>query len=189
MEGERPFPQSASRSAYVTENFVVVTPEARIRPGLCNQGGELCVVCRHLWKERPMKAYKLFLMGTAGAALTFTAAQAAPVFVSPVHDARSYSDLLNPVTDPEAVLLSDELARSQSPEPDLVQYHHHHHHRYYHHHHHHHHHHHYYHHHHHHFRPGFGVVIGPGYGECYIKRRVYIDEYGDRVIRRYRVCD
>lgn len=130
-----------------------------------------------------MKAYKLFLMGTASAALTFTAAQAAPIFVSPVHDARSYSDLLNPVPDPESVLLSDELARSQPPKLDFVQYHHHHHHhhRYYYHHHH-------RHHHHHHFRPGFGIVIGPDYGDCYIRRRVYIDEYGERVVRRYRVC-
>lgn len=126
-----------------------------------------------------MKAYRLFLMGTAAAALTFTGAQAAPLFVSPANDAHSYSDLLNPVSDPETVLLSDELARSQSPKVERVQYHHHHHHhRYYHHHH-----------HHHHYRPGVGVIIGPGYRDCYIKRRVYIDEYGDRVVRRYRVCD
>jgi hypothetical protein len=77
-------------------------------------------------------------------------------------------------------LVADDLARARQPKPllQLVQYHHHHHH---------------HHHHRHGFFPGFGITVAPPvYDEgpdCYIRRRVVINRWGERVVRRIRVCD
>ena len=48
-----------------------------------------------------------------------------------------------------------------------------------------------YHHHHHGFRFGFGIAAPPVYygGDCYWRRTVHINRWGERVVRRVRVCD
>jgi hypothetical protein len=125
-----------------------------------------------------MKPHLAFLLGSAAVLLTAGATQAAPSAPSLVPGAQSYVDLLDPVPNAEAVLVADDLARAQQPKPllKLVQYHHHHHH-----------------HHHHGFFPGFGITVAPPvYDEgpdCYIRRRVVINRWGERVVRRVRVCD
>ena len=49
------------------------------------------------------------------------------------------------------------------------------------------------HHHHHGFFPGFGITVAPPVyddgPDCYIRRRVYINQWGERVVRRVRVCN
>jgi hypothetical protein len=103
--------------------------------------------------------------------------QGAPSLTSNILAAESYADLLLPVADARFVLTADDLSRAQQPKPllQLVQYHHHHHH------------------HHHGFFPGFGITVAPpAYDErpdCYIRRRVYINQWGERVVRRVRVCE
>jgi hypothetical protein len=124
-----------------------------------------------------MRTYATFLMGTVAGLCLMGAAQAAPAR-SPVPAADSYADLLQPVQNAQAVLIADDLAQARQPKPllQLVQYHHHHHH----------------HHHHHGFFPGFGVTIAPPavYGsDCYWRRQVWVDRWGDRHVRRVRVCD
>ena len=124
-----------------------------------------------------MKTYATFLLGTVAGLCLMGTAQAAPA-QSAVPSASSYSDLLEPIQDAQAILTSDNVAQAQRPKPllQLVQYHHHHHH----------------HHHHHGFLPGFGVTIAPpaAYdGDCYWRRRVWVDRFGDRHVRRVRVCD
>jgi hypothetical protein len=134
-----------------------------------------------------MKRYRSVLLGSAAsAALTLGIVYSASAVASPLSPASSYADLLEPVENAQMVLLGDDLARMQQPEVQLVQddgdYHHHHHHhhrRYYDYHHHHHHHHHGF---------GFGVMVVPE-RHCYIQRRVYINDWGERVVRRYRVCE
>lgn len=126
-----------------------------------------------------MKPYLSFLLASAAVVLTAGASQAATAAPSNIPAAQSYADLLDPVTDAASVLTADDLARAQQPKPllQLVQYHHHHHH----------------HHHHHGFFPGFGIAVAPPVyddgPDCYIRRRVYINQWGERVVRRVRVCD
>ncbi len=121
-----------------------------------------------------MKSHLVFLLGSAAVELTAGASQAAPAVPSSIPAAHSYADLLDPVTDAGSVLIADDLARAQQMKPllQLVQYHHHHHHG---------------------FFPGFGInVASPVYDDgpdCYIRRRVYINQWGERVVRRVRVCD
>lgn len=123
-----------------------------------------------------MKPYLAFLLGSAAVVLTAGASQAAAAVPSNIPAAHSYADLLDPVTDAGSVLVADDLARAQQPKPllQLVQYHHHHH-------------------HHHGFFPGFGITVAPPVyddgPDCYIRRRVYINQWGERVVRRVRVCD
>lgn len=129
-----------------------------------------------------MKRYATFLLSTAAGLCLIGAAQAAPV-QSPLPSATSYGDLLEPVQNAQAVLAADEMAQAQRPKPllQLVQFHHHHHHD-----HHHHHHHHGF------FGLGFGFTPPPVYydnGDCYWRRQVYYDDWGNRIIRRVRVCD
>jgi hypothetical protein len=135
-----------------------------------------------------MEGYKYALLGSVAAVFTLGGAQAAGAAASAVPPANSYAELLEPVENAQSVLLRDDLARFQHSAPlrlaqydDDEYYHHHHHHHHYHHHHHHH--------HHHGFFPGFGVVIAPRGEDCYYERRVHINRYGERVVRRYRVCD
>jgi hypothetical protein len=133
-----------------------------------------------------MKRYRSVLLGSAAsAALMLGIVYSQSAVASPLSPANSYADLLEPVENAQVILLGDDLARMQRPEAQLVQdegddHHHHHHHRYYDHHHHHHHH-----------GMGFGVVVVPPRWErhCYIQRRVYINDWGERVVRRYRVCE
>jgi hypothetical protein len=125
-----------------------------------------------------MKPHLAFLLGSAAVLITAGATQAAPAAPSTLPAAQSYADLLDPVANAGSVLVADDLARAQQPKPllQLVQYHHHHHH-----------------HHHHGFFPGFGITVAPRvYDEgpdCYIRRRVVINRWGERVVRRIRVCD
>jgi hypothetical protein len=128
-----------------------------------------------------MKAYLGFLLSSAAGLALLTSAHAAPVTpaAGALPAAQSYGDLLEPVENPSAVLLADDLARANEPAPllQLAQYHHHHHR---------------YHHHHHHGFPGFGIRIAPPvyYGRhCYIRREVHFNRWGERVVRRVRVCD
>lgn len=126
-----------------------------------------------------MKSHMAFLLGTAAVLAVAVPAQAAPV--SPLPAAQSYADLLEPVQNANEVLQADDLAQANQPRPllQLAQWHHHHH-RYYH------------HHHHHGFFPGFGIAAPPPvyYGpECYYRRQVFINRWGERVVRRVRVCD
>lgn len=133
-----------------------------------------------------MKSQIAFLLSGVAGIAAMSAAQAAPVASpSAVRAPQSYSELLEPVQNATATLIADDLAKMQQQKPPLhlVQYHHHHHHSFYHHHHHH---------HHHAFFPGFGIAVAPpvyGAPDCYIRRRVYINSWGERVIRRVRVCD
>jgi hypothetical protein len=120
-----------------------------------------------------MKTYATFLMGTVVGLCLMSAAQATPAH-SAVPAAGSYADLLEPVQNAQALLIADDMAQAQRPKPllQLVQYHHHH--------------------HHHGFFPGFGVTIAPPavYGsDCYWRRQVWVDRWGDRHVRRVRVCD
>jgi hypothetical protein len=73
------------------------------------------------------------LLGGAAAALTMSAAQAAPAARVAQPAAQSYADLLQPVPDAVAALQADEAARAQQPKVELAQFrghHHHHHHGY-----------------------------------------------------------
>lgn len=125
-----------------------------------------------------MKTHLTFLLSTCAGLMTLSAAQAAPVPPQPIATPQSYAELLEPVQNANEVIVADDLARASQPRPllNLVQWHHHHHH-----------------HHHHGFFPGFGLRIGPpayAYGpDCYIQRRVYVNRFGERVVRRVRVCD
>ncbi|MBS0245046.1 MAG: hypothetical protein JSR61_00385 [Proteobacteria bacterium] len=128
-----------------------------------------------------MKSYIAFLLSTAAILAVAGPVQAAPASLT-VPAAQSYADLLEPVQNAREVLMADDLAQANQPRPllQLAQWHHHHHH------------HRYYHHHHHGFFPGFGITVGPPayYGpDCYYQRRVYINRWGERVVRRVRVCD
>ncbi|MGN6584773.1 MAG: hypothetical protein ACTHJV_13830 [Rhizobiaceae bacterium] len=132
-----------------------------------------------------MKCYRSVLLGSAAsAALALGIVYSASAVASPLSPANSYADLLEPVENAQAVLFGDDLARMQRPDVQLVQdegdYHHHHHHqrRYDYHHHHHHHHH----------GFGFGMMVVPE-RHCYIQRRVHYNYYGERIVRRYRVCE
>jgi len=123
-----------------------------------------------------MKNQRFLLLGSAAVILTFGGAQAAIAAMSPLQPASSYDELLEPVSNAGLALLGDDLAMAQQkPEVRIAEY------GYGHHHHHHHHMRRYHHHHHHHYRNG--------YYECHIVRHVYIDEDGDRMVRRYRECD
>jgi hypothetical protein len=132
----------------------------------------------------PMKRQIAYLLSGAAAVLAVNAAQATPAAPSPLGAPQSYGELLEPVQNAQTAILADDIARAQQPKPlfQLAQfYHHHHHHGFFHHHH-----------HHHGFFPGFGITVGPGFyaaPDCYIQRRVYINRWGERVIRRVRVCD
>jgi hypothetical protein len=113
-------------------------------------------------------------MSTAAALCVMGAAQAAPL-QSTLPKAESYTDLLEPVQDAGMLLMADDIANAQRPKPllQLAQYHHHHHH------------------HHHGFR-GFGITVAPpvyGGPDCYIRRRVVVNRWGERIVRRVRVCD
>ena len=129
-----------------------------------------------------MKRYATFLLSTVGGLCALGAAQAAPAPApTTLPPAQSYAELLEPVQNADTVLMADDMARAQQPRPllQLAQYHHHHHH-----------------HHHHGFFPGFGLGIGIAapppvyYGrDCYIRRQVYYNRWGHRVVRRIRVCD
>ena len=105
-----------------------------------------------------MKPYATFLLSTVAGLCLVGAAQAAPV-QSSLPAAQSYADLLEPVQNADAVLLSDD--------------------------------HHHHHHHHHGFRFGFGFAAPRAYygGDCYVRREVHINRWGERVVRRVRVCD
>ncbi|HXD46983.1 MAG TPA: hypothetical protein VN655_17805 [Pseudolabrys sp.] len=122
-----------------------------------------------------MRPYATFLLSTVAGLCAMGAAQAAPA-QSPLPAAQSYADLLAPVQNADAVLLADDMAQAQQkPLLQLAQYHHHHHH-----------------HHHHHggFTFGFGIAPPVYYGrDCYIRREVHYNRYGERVVRRVRVCD
>lgn len=122
-----------------------------------------------------MKPYATFLLSTVAGLCVMGAAQAAPVQGS-LPAAQSYADLLEPVQNADAVLMADDMAQAQQQKPllQLAQYHHHHHH-----------------HHHHGFRFGFGFAAPRAYygGDCYIRREVHYNRYGERVVRRVRVCD
>lgn len=123
-----------------------------------------------------MRTYATFLLGTVAGLCLIGAAQAAPM-QTPVPAVNSYADLLESVQDAHAVLMADDIAQAQKPKPllQLVQFHHHHHH-----------------HHHHGFLPDFGIRIAPPavYGpDCYWRRQVWVDRFGDRHVRRVRVCD
>jgi hypothetical protein len=123
-----------------------------------------------------MKPSLAFLLGSAAIALTAGVSRATPATASTIPAAQSYNDLLDPVADAGLVLVADDLARVHRPKPllNLVQYHHHHH-------------------HHHGFFPGFGITVAPPVyddgPDCYIRRRVYINQWGERVVRRVRVCN
>jgi len=123
-----------------------------------------------------MRPYATFLLSTVAGLCFMGAAQAAPA-QSPLPAAQSYADLLEPVQNADAVLLADDMAHAQAQKPllQLAQWHHHHHH----------------HHHHHGFRFGFGIAAPPVYygGDCYWRRTVHINRWGERVVRRVRVCD
>ena len=132
-----------------------------------------------------MKNHLAFLLCSATALLAWNVAQAAPAASAPSGSAQSYADLLEPIPNAVAALIADDLARARQPKPilQLAQF-------YRHHHHHHHHHGFYRHHHHHHGYFGGRIIIAPPvYDDCYIQQRVEIDEWGERVVRRYRVCD
>jgi len=123
-----------------------------------------------------MRQYATLLLSTVAGLCVMGAAQAAPA-QSAVPAAQSYADLLEPVDNADLVLLSDDMAQAQKQKPllQLAQYHHHHHH-----------------HHHHHqgFGFGFGFAPPPVYGgDCYWRRQVYFNRWGERVVRRVRVCD
>jgi hypothetical protein len=125
--------------------------------------------------ESLMRTYATFLLSTVAAVCVTGMAQAAPV-QNVVPAARSYADLLEPVTNAEMTLMADDMAQAQQQKPllQLAQYHHHHHH-----------------HHHHGFRFGFGIASPPAYygSGCYVRREVHYNRYGERVVRRVRVCD
>ena len=122
-----------------------------------------------------MRPYATFLLSTVAGLCLIGAAQAAPA-QSPLPAAQSYADLLEPVQDADAVLLADDMAHAQAQKPllQLAQWHHHHHH-----------------HHHHGFRFGFGFAAPRAYygGDCYWRCTVHINRWGERVVRRVRVCD
>ena len=124
-----------------------------------------------------MRPYATFLLSTVAGLCLVGAAQAAPV-QSPLPAAQSYADLLEPVQNADAVLMADDMAAAQQQKPllQLAQWHHHHHH---------------HHQHHHGFRFGFGIAAPPVYygGDCYWRRTVHINRWGERVVRRVRVCD
>lgn len=125
-----------------------------------------------------MKAHVAFLLSTAAAFAVAGQAQAAPA-ASPIAAAQSYADLLEPVQNASDVLMADDVVQANQPRPLLQVQWHHHHHRY-------------HHHHHHGFFPGFGIAVPPPayYGpECYYRRQVFINRWGERVVRRVRVCD
>jgi len=125
-----------------------------------------------------MRPYATFLLSTVAAVCVMGAAHAAPLQGS-LPKAESYTDLLEPVQDAGTLLMADDIANAQRPKPllQLVQWHHHHHH----------------HHHHQHGFGGFGITIAPpvygGGPDCYIRRRVVVNRWGERVVRRVRVCD
>ena len=128
-----------------------------------------------------MKRYATFLLSTVGGiCILGAAAQAAPV-QGALPQAQSYAELLEPVQNANTALIADDLARAQQPRPllQLAQYSHHHPH----------------HHHHHHGFGGFGFGFGfappPAYyaPDCYIRRQVFYNRWGHRVVRRVRVCD
>ncbi len=126
-----------------------------------------------------MKRQIAYLLGSAAALMAVNAVQAAPTTPSPTTAVQSYADLLEPVPAPMQALAMDDLAQSQQAKPllQLAQYYHHHHH---------------HHHHHHRYFGGFGVTIGPGVyagPDCYIRRRVFVNRWGEEVVRRVRVCD
>ena len=123
-----------------------------------------------------MRPYATFLLSTVAALCVMGAAQAAPL-QGTLPKAESYTDLLEPVQNAGMLLMVDDMANAQRPKPllQLVQYHHHHHH-----------------HHHHHGFGGFGITVAPpvyGGPDCYIRRRVVVNRWGERIVRRVRVCD
>jgi hypothetical protein len=127
-----------------------------------------------------MKIHLGFLLSTAAGLMLFSPAQATPAAPQSIPAAQSYAELLDPVQNATELVVADDLAKASQPRPllNLVQWDHHHHH---------------HHHHHHGFFPGFGITVGPrayyGGPDCYIRRRVYINRWGEQVIRRIRVCD
>lgn len=132
-----------------------------------------------------MKSYMAFLLSTVAALAVAGPVQAAPASQA-IPAAQSYAELLEPVQNANEVLMADDLAQANQPRPlfQLAQYHHHHHHQRYRHHH-----------HHHGFFPGFGLMAPPPppayyYGpDCYYRRQVFINRWGERVVRRVRVCN
>ena len=128
------------------------------------------------------------LLGGVAAVVAFNAGQAAAASVAAGHtgslNAQSYAELLEPIPNAVPLLMADDAERAQRPaQVQLAQYHHHHHH-----------------HHHHRQFGGFGfggivvrppVYAEPNYygGDCYIRRQVVINQWGQRVVRRIRVCD
>jgi hypothetical protein len=121
------------------------------------------------------------LSGVAGL-VTLNAAQAA-VSAAPSQTAslyaQSYAELLDPIPNAVSLLIADDAARVQQRPAgvQLAQYHHH---------------------HHHHQFGGFGGIIvappvyaAPGYygPDCYVQRQVVINQWGQRVVRRVRVCN
>ena len=124
-----------------------------------------------------MKTNLTFLLSTVAGLVALSPAQAAPIPPQPLPPAQSYAELLAPVQNASELLVADDMIRSAQPRPllNLVQWHHHHHH-----------------HHHHGVFPGFGITVAPrAYygGNCYIRRQVYINRWGERVVRRVQVCD
>jgi len=124
-----------------------------------------------------MRPYATFLLSTVAVVCVMGAAQAAPL-QGTLPRAESYTDLLEPMQDAGTLLMADDIANAQRPKPllQLVQWHHHHHH-----------------HHHHHSFGGFGITVAPpvygGGPDCYIRRRVVVNRFGERIVRRVRVCD
>ena len=120
------------------------------------------------------------LLGAVAALGTISGAQAAPAPASDPSDAlkvNSYAELLEPI--PNAVKVLEAIDEQQPVKPwedniKVAQFYHHHHH-----------------HHHHGFRFGFGIAAPPVYygGDCYWRRTVHINRWGERVVRRVRVCD
>jgi len=116
------------------------------------------------------------LLGGVAALATFNGAQAAHS-VAPNQgslNVQSYAELLDPISNAVPLLIADDAARAQqrSTGVRLAQYHHH----------------------HHQFGGfGFGADIGPPPGyygpDCYIQRQVVVNRWGQRVVRRVRVCD
>jgi hypothetical protein len=127
-----------------------------------------------------MNQYATFLLSTVAGLCVMGAAQAAPV-QGTLPQAESNALHLDPVQIADTVVLAVDMARAQQPRPllQLAQYHHHH--------------------PHHHLLHGFrGFGFGFGFAppppayygpDCYVRRQVFYDHRGRRMVRRVRVCD
>lgn len=134
-------------------------------------------------EEADMNKSIVGLLGGVAALVSLNGAQAATPREPGALNVRSYAELLEPIPNAVSLLVADDAARARYRPAgvQIAQYHHHHH-------------------HHHHQFGGFGfggIIGGPRvysapdyYGEdCYIRRQVIINRWGERVVRRVRVCD